>query len=94
MLIDWVCYRVVMAWPLPLPDCRDNRVFAWCLARAGRYAHPVRAEKKEPPSVDALLVNVRASSAMLAKTVEEWDAKFGDAPTPPNAEVKGGGDEQ
>jgi hypothetical protein len=21
---------------------------------------------------------------MLAKTVDEWDAKFGDAPTPPN----------
>jgi hypothetical protein len=39
MLIDWMCYRIVMAWPLPLPDCRDNRAFAWCLARAGRYAN-------------------------------------------------------
>lgn len=40
MLIDWMCYRIVMAWPLPLPDCRENRVFAWCLARAGAYADP------------------------------------------------------
>lgn len=40
MLIDWMCYRIVMAWPLPLPDCRDSRAFAWCLARAGAYADP------------------------------------------------------
>lgn len=39
MLIDWMCYRIAMAWPLPLPDCRENRVFAWCLARAGIYAN-------------------------------------------------------
>ena len=40
MLIDWMCYRIVMAWPLPLPDCHENRVFAWCLSRAGAYADP------------------------------------------------------
>lgn len=39
MLIDWMCYRIVMAWPLPLPDCRESRVFSWLLARAGRYAN-------------------------------------------------------
>lgn len=45
MLIDWMCYRIVMAWPLPLPDCRENRVFAWCLARAGAYADPMPNDK-------------------------------------------------
>lgn len=45
MLIDWMCYRIVMAWPLPLPDCRDSRVFAWCLARAGAYADPTHNEQ-------------------------------------------------
>jgi len=39
MLIDWLCYRIVMVWPLPLPDCREHRAFAWLLARAGRYAN-------------------------------------------------------
>lgn len=38
-LLDWLCYRIVMAWPLPLPDSRDNRAFAWILARAGEYAN-------------------------------------------------------
>ena len=39
MLIDWLCYRIVMVWPQPLPDCREHRAFAWLLARAGRYAN-------------------------------------------------------
>ncbi len=39
MLTDWICYRIVMAWPLPLPDCRESRAFAWILSRAGRYAN-------------------------------------------------------
>lgn len=30
-----------MALPLPLPDCRENRAFAWILARAGEYANPM-----------------------------------------------------
>jgi len=34
-----------MALPLPLPDCRENRAFAWILARAGEYANPM------PPNV-------------------------------------------
>lgn len=37
MFINWLCYRIVMAWPIPLPDCNENRVFGWCLARAGAY---------------------------------------------------------
>lgn len=39
--IGWLCFRIVMAWPLPLPDCRENRAFAWILARAGEYADPM-----------------------------------------------------
>lgn len=39
--IGWLCFRIVMAWPLPLPDCRENRAFAWILARAGEYAAPM-----------------------------------------------------
>jgi hypothetical protein len=34
-----MCWQIVMAWPLPLPDCRENRVFAWLLAWAGDYAN-------------------------------------------------------
>jgi len=39
MLIDWLCFRIVMAWPIPLPDCRESRTFSWILARAGRHAN-------------------------------------------------------
>lgn len=41
LAIRWLCYRIVMALPLPLPDCRENRAFAWILARAGEYANPM-----------------------------------------------------
>ena len=37
-LLGWLCWRIVMAWPEPLPNCGENRLFAWCLARAGEYA--------------------------------------------------------
>jgi hypothetical protein len=37
-IIGWLCYRIVMAWPHPLPHCGKNRAFAWLLARAGEYA--------------------------------------------------------
>lgn len=39
--IGWLCYRIVMAWPLPLPDCRENRSFAWILEMAGEYEDPM-----------------------------------------------------
>ena len=39
--IGWLCYRIVMAWPLPLPHCSENRAFAWILERAGEYADPM-----------------------------------------------------
>ena len=39
--IGWLCYRIVMALPLPLPDCRENRSFAWILEMAGEYADPM-----------------------------------------------------
>lgn len=52
--IGWLCFRIVMAWPLPLPDCRENRAFAWILARAGEYADPMmpNAELRGRPLAD------------------------------------------
>ena len=44
--LGWLCYRIVMAWPLPLPDCRENRAFAWILARAGENADPMTPNVK------------------------------------------------
>ena len=49
-MIDWLCYRIVMAWPLPMPDCRENRAFAWMLARAGRYANTTPNARNEAPA--------------------------------------------
>lgn len=55
MLIDWLCFRIVMAWPIPLPDCRESRTFSWILARAGRHANKTpnvernRPERSEGP---------------------------------------------
>lgn len=46
--IGWLCFRIVMAWPLPLPDCRENRAFAWILARAGEYADPMMPNAAYP----------------------------------------------
>lgn len=50
LLVDWLCLRLIMAWPHPWPDCGKNRVFAEMLARAGRYANdPRHLTAKEKP---------------------------------------------
>jgi hypothetical protein len=36
-MIDWLCYRAVMA--LPPVNVRSSALYAWALARAGRYAN-------------------------------------------------------
>ena len=51
-LLDWLCYVLVMAWPLPLPDVRTHRLFGWILQRAGRHANgpaPAASGHGEPP---------------------------------------------
>lgn len=39
---DWMCFRIVMAWPGSLPDCRNSHVFGFLLANAGRFASGAR----------------------------------------------------
>lgn len=38
--MGWVAFRLIMLWPGPLPACRDSRLFAAALARAGEYVTP------------------------------------------------------
>ena len=55
-VIGWICYRIVMAWPHPLPT--ETRWFAWMLGWAGYYADP-------PPNAE-----LRPTGAGLSRQVE------------------------
>lgn len=67
--IGWLCFRIVMAWPLPLPDCRENRAFAWILARAGEYADPMMPNRRAVRRAQ----HVRTSAGLGAEMRNEDD---------------------
>lgn len=42
LAFGWMCYRIFMLWPSPMPNVNENRFYGFVLSWAGYYAYDER----------------------------------------------------